>query len=71
MMEQRCRKWQLSRFMTPTELVRTAYKAALTAEEHEVGEYFKYKNELIFCPHINVEALLDTVDRLDVREEEM
>lgn len=39
MEEQHCRKWQLSTHMVPSEVVRTAYKAILAAEEHEVGEH--------------------------------
>lgn len=67
--EQRCRKWQLSQFMTKSELIRTAYKAVLTATEHEVGEHFRYKGELIYCPHVDVEALVEIAKdrRLDVR----
>lgn len=67
--EQRCRKWQLSVYMTKSEVVRTAYKAVLAAEEHEVGEHFKYKDELIFNPHVDVETLVDVIkrDRLDTR----
>jgi hypothetical protein len=70
--EQRCRKWQLSCYMTPSEVVRTAYKAVLAAQEHEVGEHFRYKNELIYCPHFDVEALVEISrdKRLDIRDEE-
>jgi len=69
--EQRCRKWQLSVHMCPSEVVRTAYKAVLAAEEHEVGEHFKYKDTLIFNPHVDVEALVSIIgsNKLDVREE--
>lgn len=63
-----CRKWQLSKFMVKSEVVRTAYKAVLAAEEHEVGEHFKYKDKLIFCPHVDVEALLDIAGRVDIRD---
>ncbi len=66
-----CRKWQLSEFMCVSEVVRTAYKAVLAAEEHEVQEHFKYKGQLIFCPHVDVEALVEIAEakRIDVREE--
>lgn len=66
---QYCRKWQLSVYMVPSEVVRTAYKAVLTAEEHEVGEHFKYKGQLVYCPHIDVEALVEVMEnkRIDVR----
>jgi len=68
--EQRCRKWQLSVHMTVSEVVRTAYKAVVGAEEHEIGEHFTYKGELIFNPHVDVETLVDIInrDRLDTRD---
>jgi len=43
--------------MTPSEVVQTAFKSVLTAEEHEAREAFRYRNEAIFCPHFDVEAL--------------
>lgn len=58
-MIQQCRKWQLSQYMIPTEIVRTAWKAVLAAEEHEAAELFLYKGETIFNPHIDVDALVE------------
>jgi hypothetical protein len=52
-----CRKWLLSEFMTPTELVRTAFLAVAQAERHEMEETFKYKGYDIFNSHLDVEAL--------------
>jgi len=37
---QHARKWYVSSHSTPTEVVRTAYKACLTSLEHRLGEYF-------------------------------
>jgi hypothetical protein len=54
---QYCRKWQLSEWMTKTELVRTAFLAVLQAERHETEETFKYKGADIFNSHLNVDAL--------------
>jgi hypothetical protein len=51
------RKWRLSAFMTPSEVVQTAFKAVLTAEEHEAREAFLYQGRSIFGPHYNVDAL--------------
>ena len=45
------RKWLLSEHMTVSEIVQTAFKMILTAEEHEVREKFKYKNQAIFGPY--------------------
>lgn len=54
----RGRKWQLSVHMTPSEVVQTAFKAVLTAMEHETRENFKYRDVSIFDPHYDVERLV-------------
>ena len=61
------RKWFLSPHMTPSELIQTALKAALTAAEHEVREAFTYKGKAIFGPHIDVEELVAVCDRKSKR----
>ncbi|MBZ4373294.1 hypothetical protein [Corallococcus sp. AS-1-6] len=63
------RKWLLSPHMTPSELVQTAFKAVLTAQEHEVRERFRFRGRTIFGPHFDVDALVELCDRsaLDVR----
>lgn len=63
------RKWILSAFMTKSELVTTAFKAVLTAEEHECREHFKYKGQTVFGPHLDVDALAELAGAgiLDVR----
>lgn len=67
--EQRGRKWYLSQFMTKSEVVATALKAVLTAEEHEARESFRYKGRAIFGPHFDVDALYEFVrlSNIDVR----
>lgn len=65
--EQSSRKWYISRHATESEVVQTALKAALTAEEHEVRERFKYRGKRIFGPHIAVGARLDIADHHEVR----
>ena len=57
----RGRKWFLSYHMTTTELVQTAFKAVLTAMEHEVREQFKYRGATVFCPHMDVDYLVDLI----------
>ena len=66
---QKCRKWQLSYYMTTSEIIRTAFKAVLAAVEHEAAENFLYKNVRIFNPHVDVEALVEIAqsDKIDVR----
>lgn len=63
------RKWLLSQHMTESELVQTALKAVLTAEEHEARERFTYKERAVFGPHLHLEALIEACDRgeLDAR----
>jgi len=57
--EQSGRKWYISPFSTKSEVIQTALKACLTAEEHECREKFKYKNTAIFGPHLNVDELVE------------
>lgn len=67
----RSRKWLLSPHMTTSELVQTAFKAVLTAVEHEARERFRYRGRTVFCPHFDVEALVTLCDAgaVDVRKE--
>ena len=55
---QKSRKWMLSPYMTKSEVIQTAFKAVMTAEEHEIRETFTYRNKCIFGPHFNVDALV-------------
>lgn len=57
----------LSPNMTKSELVQTAMKAVLAAEEHEAREHFRYRGKCIFGPHIDVDGLLAVCDDLDAR----
>ncbi len=64
------RKWYLSPHMTESEVVQTALKAVLTAEEHEARELFRYCGSQVFDPHFDVRvlrAMADTQKR-DKRE---
>jgi hypothetical protein len=62
------RKWYISPWMAESELVQTAFKAALTAEEHETREHFKYFNKRVFNPHIHVRELMQICDFEDARQ---
>lgn len=64
------RKWLLSPYMTKSELVATAFKAVLTAEEHETRELFRYRGQAIFGPHFNVDdlAMLASYHTPDMRD---
>lgn len=52
------RKWYISPFATKSEIVLTALKAVITAEEHEVRERFTFRKQRIFGPHLDVENLV-------------
>lgn len=51
------RKWRLTAEMGDSEIVQTAFKAVLAAEEHEAREGFRYRGRAIYIPHYNVEKL--------------
>ena len=55
------RKWRMSMHMTKSEIVQTALKAVLTAEEHETRENFLFRGRAIFGPHLSVDALWQMV----------
>lgn len=63
------RKWRLSRHMTKSEVVQTAFKAVLTAIEHEAREQFTYRGQSIFDPHYDVDLLVDLRRREDCLDE--
>lgn len=62
------RKWQISKHMTKSEVLQTALKAVLTAEEHEAREKFTWRGRAIFGPHIDIEALWQLSGITDARE---
>lgn len=69
---QKGRKWMLSPHMTKSEVVQTAFKAVLTAEEHEAREFFTYKGKAIFGPHFHVDTLVEACEaEFDVRSERL
>lgn len=51
------RKWILSPNAPTSEIVQTAFKAILTAEEHEAREQFLYLGRAVFDPHFDLEEL--------------
>ncbi len=63
------RKWKLSPHMVKSEIVATCFKAALTAEEHEARECFKYDGRAIFNPHIDVDVLHTVCTITETRED--
>lgn len=63
---EKSRKWYVSRYSTNSEIVQTALKAVLTAEEHEAREKFLYRNVPVFSPHRDIEQHLELA--LDIRD---
>lgn len=63
MEEQACRKWVLQFTMSNTEVVRTAYKAAEAAVIHELQEQFRYRGSRVYDPHLDVEQLVEFLNR--------
>lgn len=67
------RKWFVSRHSVETEVVRTAWKAILAAEEHEAAENFTYHGAPIYNPHLYVgdlaRAITEGSVKTDSREE--
>ena len=68
--DQRSRKWYISPWACKSEVVRTVYKAIISAELHEIDENFRYKGAAIFDPHRDVEALVRASTYQDVRQVE-
>lgn len=62
-----CRKHRLSQYMTPGEIVQTAFAAALQAEEHECREFFAYNGHRIFNPHLSLSALVERCNDEEAR----
>lgn len=67
--KQYCRKWMLSRFMTDSEIVRTAYKAIEAAVIHEMQEDFRFMKQPVYRPHMDIYAMLELSEakRIDKR----
>jgi len=68
--EQHGRKWLISEHAVISEVVQTAFKALLTAAEHELRESFFYHGRPVFGPHFDVNELHRISDgkHLEVRE---
>ena len=56
---QTTRKWFISRFVSKSELVQSAFKLCITSMEHRTREAFKYRGKRVFGPHFDVDALWD------------
>lgn len=52
------RKWLLQSHMTNSEVVQTAFKAVMTALEHEAREQFKYRGVAVLHGHYDLEQMV-------------
>ncbi len=52
------RWWLIEPGASESDVVRTAFKAAITWEEHELRERFLYKGAAVFGPHFEIDRLL-------------
>lgn len=62
------RWWRLSQHMTDSEVVWTAFKAVLTALEHEAREKFTFKGVRIADSHVDVHKLADFMAQPSVQD---
>jgi hypothetical protein len=62
------RKWLVSPFSCESEIARTVFKCCLTSMEHRTREGFFWKDARIFGPHIDIYALYEAAQKVDVRE---
>jgi hypothetical protein len=53
------RPWLIDLGCTPSDLVRTAFKAVMTSMEHRAREGFTYKGVRVFGPHFDVDKLVE------------
>lgn len=54
------RQWLIGDHMNDSDIIRTAFLAVKTAETHEMLEFFKLDNKIVFDPHWDVEQLVRT-----------
>lgn len=59
------RKWFISTKCTPSDVVRTAFKAVATWAEHEVRENFKYSQTRVFSPHLELNNLVARTSQIE------
>lgn len=63
------RKWLLSPYMVRSEIIRTAYKAVIAAEEHEIQEKFKYRDCTVMGPHMHMDELVELIQAKKLHDE--
>jgi Nucleoside 2-deoxyribosyltransferase like len=61
--EQRGRRWYIPPEASASDVVRTAFKAVVTSQEHIARELFTYRGARVFGPHCDVERLVELCER--------
>jgi hypothetical protein len=62
------RKWLIEPDATEGQIVSTLFKAILTSLEHRCREHFTYRQVPVFCPHFDINDLVDLNETHKVRE---
>lgn len=62
------RKWQLSHWMTDTEIVQTAWLAVQRALMHEACELFRFDDVAIYDRHLSVHKLVELASASDAQD---
>lgn len=70
-MLQSTRKWYISPFMTPSEVVETCWACVTRSQMHVASEHFTFKGKRIYSQHFHVDARVEACDAnwFDKREE--
>ena len=62
---QSTRKWYVSPFMTPSEVVETAWACVCRSMLHVASEHFTYKGRRVYSQHFDVETRIEMCDQYD------
>lgn len=68
--KQECRWFFLEANVTETDVVRTAFKAIEAAEYHEMCECFKYLQQRIYHPHLDLHKMAEFMITKPIDEKE-
>jgi hypothetical protein len=62
---QSTRKWYVSPFMTPSEVVETAWACVIRSMCHVASEHFTFRGRKVYYQHLDVQARIDMCDLYD------
>ncbi len=64
--DQHSRKWYVSKHMTETEIVETAWACYQRSVIHQAAEHFTYRGRRVYSPHFKIEDRL-RIENYDAR----